>query len=87
MLIARLALSLGALLMADIAPAAECRAPDSPQLLHERRTTRCVPAGRSTRAAMEDRLHRGKDLGFVDLGNGTQVKISGRVRAELVVQR
>ena len=41
-------------------------------------------AGR-TEARSQDRLRANE--GFIDLGNGTQVRISGRVRAEFGVSR
>jgi hypothetical protein len=33
------------------------------------------------------RLKAGRELGFFDLGNGTQVRIGGRVRAEMGTRR
>jgi hypothetical protein len=77
--------SLTILALAGNAPAAakECRMPKAPpgvalQMPPECRQARA--ANRDERASPE-RLRT--ENGFVDLGNGTQVRIGGRVRAEM----
>lgn len=72
------------LLIASAGPALakECRTPHLPPGMEVRLPPGCenhLPARRS-KAETRDGLRA--EQGFVDLGNGTKVRISGRVRAE-----
>ena len=72
---------------AGSALAKECRTPHLPPGLEVRLPPGCkepLPARRS-KAERRDGL-RAEQV-FIDLGNGTQVRISGRVRAEFGVRR
>ena len=84
MLAARLTAALALVLIAAPATAKDCPTPA------ERR-------GASTRASCvsrdlapeprQEHVRAGKAPGFVDLGNGTEVRISGRVRADSILKR
>ena len=43
--------------------------------------------GQATQAREPQQLRTGQRSGFIDLGNGTEVRINGRVRAETVFHR
>ena len=75
------------LLLAGAAPAAvrDCRKPDRPVVAGARVPAGCRVAGPP--AAPGPRDHPKGEAGFVDLGNGTQVRIGGRVRAETGFRR
>jgi hypothetical protein len=67
--------------------AKECRTPHLPPGKEVRLPPGCdepLPASRS-KAERRDGLRA--EQGFIDLGNGTQVRISGRVRTEFGVSR
>jgi hypothetical protein len=67
--------------------AKECRTPHLPPGMEVRLPPGCeepLPAGRPK---AESRGSHRAEQGFIDLGNGTQVRISGRVRAEYGVSR
>ncbi|MBZ6076833.1 hypothetical protein [Microvirga puerhi] len=76
--------SAAVLLLATLVPAAakDCRMPKAPAgiTLQDSKGCRTEHPSKSEGAASRERL-QAKD-GFVDLGGGTQVRISGRVRAE-----
>ena len=85
----RLPIILSLLLIGAAGPALakECRTPNLPPGMEVRLPPGCeepLPASRS-RAERRDGLRT--EQGFIDLGNGTQVRISGRVRAEYGVRR
>ncbi len=85
----RLPIILPLLLIGAAGPALakECRTPHFPPGMEVRLPPGCdepVPTGR-TRAERRDGL--GAEQGFIDLGNGTQVRIGGRVRAEMGFHR
>ena len=74
--------SLLLIVSAGPALAKECRTPHLPPGVEVRLPPGCeepLPASRS-KAERRDGLRA--EQGFIDLGNGTQVRISGRVRAE-----
>lgn len=77
------------LAMIVFAPASanECRMPDLQRGLNMRVPPECETQrqARSPETAAKDRL--GAKSGFIDLGNGTQVRIGGRVRAEMGIRR
>jgi hypothetical protein len=85
----RLTFILSLLLIGGAGPALakECRTPHLPPGMEVRLPPGCeepLPTGRS-KAERRDGLRA--EQGFIDLGNGTQVRISGRVRAEFGVSR
>jgi hypothetical protein len=65
--------------------AKDCRDQDAPPGVRVPLAAGCEPAN----AAKEStgRLKTGREPGFSDLGNGTQVRIGGRVRAEIGTRR
>ena len=85
----KLPIVLSLLLIASAGPAVakECRTPHLPPGMEIRLPPGCeepLPAGRS-KAERRDGLRAGQ--GFIDLGNGTQVRITGRVRSEYGIRR
>ena len=85
----RLPIILSLLLIGATGPvlAKECRTPHLPPGMEVRLPPGCeepVQAGRA-KAEGRDGLRAGQ--GFIDLGNGTQVRISGRVRTEMGFRR
>lgn len=67
--------------------AKDCRTPDVPPGVRIQLPPGCsdpVRTGTPKREATE-RVHA--ENGFIDLGNGTKVKVSGRVRAEVGFRR
>ena len=71
------------LLIASAGPALakECRTPHLPPGMEIRLPPGCEePLASRSKAERRDGLRA--DRGFIDLGNGTKVRISGRVRAE-----
>ena len=85
----KLPMVLSLLLIASAGPvlAKECRTPHLPPGMEVRLPPGCeepLPASRS-KAERRDSLRA--EQGFIDLRNGTQVRISGRVRAEYGVRR
>jgi hypothetical protein len=80
-------LSLLLIASAGSALAKECRTPHLPPGMEVRLPPGCeepLPAGRS-KAQRQGNVRA--EQGFIDLGNGTKVRISGRVRAEYGVRR
>jgi hypothetical protein len=80
----KLPIILSLLLIASAGPALakECRTPHLPPGMEVRLPPGCeepLPA-RGSKAERRDSLRA--EQGFIDLGNGTKVRISGRVRAE-----
>ena len=72
------------LLIASAGPALakECRTPDLPPGVKVRLPPGCDDPIRTGRFEAEKQKSLKADQGFIDLGNGTQVRIGGRVRAE-----
>jgi hypothetical protein len=67
--------------MSGAASARDCRpAADAPPGVRVPDRPGCKPA--QTPKAAEPGLKAGREPGFVDLGNGTEVRIGGRVRVE-----
>jgi len=84
----KLPILLSLLLIASAGPvlAKDCRMPHLPQGMEVRLPPGCeepLPPGRSK----GERQGLKAEQGFIDLGNGTQVRISGRVRTEFGVSR
>ena len=77
------------LLMASAGPALakECRTPHLPPGMEVRLPPGCEEPLQPTRNRAERRDGLRAEQGFIDLGNGTQVRISGRVRTEFGVSR
>ena len=67
--------------------AKECRIPDLPPGMRVQLPPHCKEPTRMgrTQSAKQDRL-RGDD-GFVEIGDGTRVRIGGRVRTEFGIRR
>jgi hypothetical protein len=67
--------------------AKECRMPDVPPGVRVQVPPECRDRfqDRRTEAERQNSLRAGE--GFIDLGNGTQVRIGGRVRAEATGRR
>lgn len=67
--------------------AKECRMPDVPTGVRIQLPPECRDRFESGRleAKRQDSLRA--DQGFIDLGNGTQVRIGGRIRAEGTARR
>lgn len=63
--------------------AKECRMPDVPPGVQVELPPECKGVVRSKQAGENVRA----DGGFIDLGNGTKVRVGGRVRAEMGVRR
>jgi hypothetical protein len=78
-----------ALLLIGVSPAAakDCRIPDVPPGVRVQLPPGCDDPARlgAVKGAVQGRMRA--DNGFIDLGNGTQVRIGGRVRAEMGVRR
>jgi hypothetical protein len=84
----KLLIGLSLLLMASAGPALakECRTPHLPPGMEVRLPPGCEEPLVS-RPKAERRNGIRAEQGFIDLGNGTQVRISGRVRTEFGVSR
>ena len=67
--------------------AKECRTPDLPPGVKVRLPPGCDDPIRTGRFEAEKQKSLKADQGFIDLGNGTQVRIGGRVRAEMGFRR
>jgi hypothetical protein len=85
------ALALTAMMLAGITPlsARECRiVADAPPGVRMPPQVGCQPV-RATAAKTQQppNLRAGREPGFIDLGNGTELRIGGRMRAESVVHR
>jgi len=79
-------LSLG-LLSAAPALAKECRIPDVPAGVRVQLPPSCERDQRSIAAKSVEQGNAKGEAGSVDLGNGTKVRVGGRVRAEMGVGR
>jgi hypothetical protein len=80
----RLPIFLAALIVAAGSPALakECRIPDARPGIRVQLPPECRNLVQSGRAEAERREALRSDRGFINLGNGTQVRIGGRVRVE-----
>ena len=67
---------------AGSALAKDCRTPHLPPGMEVRLPPGCEEPFPASRSKAEKRDGLRADQGFIDLGNGTKVRISGRVRAE-----
>jgi hypothetical protein len=74
--------SLLLIVSAGPALAKECRTPHLPPGVEVRLAPGCEEPLPTSRSKAERRNGLRADQGFIDLGNGTKVRISGRVRAE-----
>jgi hypothetical protein len=84
----KLPIVLSLLLIASAGPALakECRTPHLPPGVEVRLPPGCEEP-LASRSKAERRNGIRAEQGFIDLGNGTQVRISGRVRAEYGLRR
>lgn len=71
----------GALLASTAASAGDCAQRDVPPGVRVPDRPGCKP--KPAAAGAQDRLKPGRNPGFVDLGTGTEVRISGRSRIQL----
>ena len=67
--------------------AKECRTPDLPPGVRVQLPPGCKDPIRTGRAEAERQDSLKANQGFIDLGNGTQVRIGGRVRVEAGARR
>lgn len=81
-----LALASFAIAPLDAALADSCRRADDRLVANERARPDCRPDER-LRPYEPDRVRAGRDPGFVDLGNGTEVRVGGRVRMDYDARR
>ncbi|WP_112664166.1 hypothetical protein [Microvirga flavescens] len=80
-----IALAFGAVLWALPATANDCRLPQ-PALGASTQQGDCAPVRKAAKPQVDERL-KTKTPGFIDLGNGTQVRVSGRVRVDAEYRR
>ena len=84
---ARLILASALCLAAGSAKAAECRLPaDWPPGVRPPAARDCA-AKRPAAKPPTDDLRAGREPGFVDLGNGSSLRVSGRVRVDVITRR
>jgi len=85
----KLLTSLSALLMVagGSVLAKECRMPDLPPDVRVQLPPECRDPVRSERSERQKQDYANGRQGFIDLGNGTQVRIGGRIRAEVGLSR
>lgn len=85
----KLPIVLSLLLIASAGPALakECRTPHLPPGTEVRLPPGCEETPPAVRSKAQRQGNVRAEQGFIDLGNGTQVRISGRVRAEYGVRR
>ena len=76
-----------ALIAAGPAVAKECRMPDVPPGLRVQLPPGCDRQERSAAADSPRQSGLRGESGFVDMGNGTRVRISGRVRVDMGASR
>ena len=69
------------------AVAKECRMPDIPPGVRVQLPPGCDNSVRSGRPDSEKLNDAKGNQGFIDLGNGTRIRVNGRVRAEFGVRR
>lgn len=89
MVMARIAL-VGACLALGAGPsvAKDCRVPEAPPGVRVQPPVGCEPTGRDVRKAGTGAAMRSaSEPGLIDLGNGTQVRVGGRVRVEAGTRR
>lgn len=67
--------------------AKDCRTPDVPPGVRVQLPPGCSEPIRTGAPRREAPERMQAESGFIDLGNGTKVKVSGRVRAEIGVRR
>jgi hypothetical protein len=78
----RFAVAWGAVLWAGGAASAnDCRPADAPPGVRVPDRPGCKPSPPGK--LVESGLKTGREPGFIDLGNGTDVRVSGRVRVDL----
>lgn len=76
-----------ALIAAGPAFAKECRTPDVPPGVRVQLPPGCNDPIRTGTPKQNVRERMQAENGFIDLGNGTKVKVGGRVRAEVGFKR
>jgi hypothetical protein len=80
-------LSLFFLALGGSALAKECRIPDVPPGVRLHLPPECEASVRRGAYKGDKPNHVRGNEGFTDLGNGTQIRVNGRVRAEVGVRR
>ncbi|MGO4704190.1 hypothetical protein AB4072_00220 [Microvirga sp. 2MCAF38] len=81
----QIALALAALFLASPAMAKDCRLPQPALGAAAQQASDCATR-KDVKPQVDNRLKRG-ERGFIDLGNGTQVRVSGRVRVDTEYRR
>ena len=78
-----------ALLISAVGPvlAKECRMPDVPPSVRVQVPPECRDRFGASRLEAKTENSLRSNQGFIDLGNGTQMRIGGRVRAEAMGRR
>jgi hypothetical protein len=76
---------LAGLATAQASEARDCRVPEAPPGVRVAERPGCKP--RSPHPAIPGRAKAGPAPGFIDLGNGAQVRIGGRVDVEVEYRR
>jgi hypothetical protein len=71
-------------LVSSQASAEACRRPAEPR--GERKAADCKPSER-LRPYEPEKTRAGRDRGFIDLGNGTELRVGGSVRMDYDVRR
>ncbi len=83
------ALAVLSIVLGGIAPslARDCRMPDAPPGVRVPKPLGCDPAPPSNpKAKSSSAVRASPQPGFIDLGNGGQIRIGGRVRVEAVTR-
>lgn len=80
-------LSLCLLASGGSALAKECRIPDVPPGVRIQLPPGCEVSARGGTYEGQKSNHVRGNEGFIDLGNGTQIRVNGRVRAEVGIRR
>ncbi len=82
-MILRLVLAAAAVAAASAAAAKECKPPaDAPPGVRAPPAPGCA-AGAAAKPFAEEAARAGKEPGFVDLGNGSSLRVGGRVRVDV----
>ena len=87
MLRPHLALIAALAVLAGPAAAAECRAPEAIRGAKAAAQPGCPTRTRPAPSPQDEAARAGRTPGFVDLGNGVELRVSGRVRADTILRR
>lgn len=83
MMATRLSIALCFCLLSAAALAEDCRRPEPPPGVRIPEVADCKPSRPVAKPNRDEPLRAGREAGFMDLGNGTQVRIGGRVRVDI----